>query len=335
MKKLDFFTMPKENLKIRMIEENEALMRSISEQASDRTVLPDVHKFYTDVVFPDAPEDRPYTMSSIVLSADGKMAFTDSPKGPIIARNNFFDSDGALCDFWVLNMLRAYADGVVIGARTLQNEDGVTSHVYEEELNCQRFEVLGKKYHPASIVVSFDGTDIPFEHDTWNVDPEEGLKMMIGTSPAGMHYIRENSPKKHIFYGPFTSREEVDAAVFDPVFEKYDEIPVIVTGEGTTPDTALFMYVLRKMGLERVMIESPTYANGLMHLGMLDEWFINYSMVCAGGGVTPGYNAPFKAAEHPHMKLVSVGIHSSSFLYTRQKVYYGVSENDDLADYKY
>ena len=335
MNKLTFFTMPKDNLKVRMIEENTALMAEIRAAASDKTVLPDAHDYYNDVLFPDAPVDRPYTMASIVLSSDGKMAFADNPKGPVIAKNNYLDPDGALCDFWVLNMLRAYSDGVIIGARTLQAEDGITSHVYEESLNRQRFEVLGKTWHPTNIVVSFDGTDIPFDHFAFNLDPAERLKMMIGTSPAGEDWIREHSPKKHVFYGPFKDRAEVDAAVFSSLQRDYDEIPVIVTGEGMMPDTALFLYVLRRMGIEKLTVDSPSYTNALMHMGMLDEWFVNYSMLCAGGSTTPGYNAPFAADEHPSIKLVSVGIHGESFLYTRQKLYYGVTEKTDLSGYHY
>lgn len=46
----------------------------------------------------------------------------------------------------MLNVLRAYADGIIIGARTLLSEPGITCHVYEERLTRQRREVLGKKY---------------------------------------------------------------------------------------------------------------------------------------------------------------------------------------------
>ena len=45
MNKLTFFTMPKDNLKVRMIEENTALMAEIRAAASDKTVLPDAHDY--------------------------------------------------------------------------------------------------------------------------------------------------------------------------------------------------------------------------------------------------------------------------------------------------
>ena len=64
--------------------------------------------------------DRPYTFSSIVLSSDGKMAYQDNPSGPLVAKNNFLDPDGSLGDFWVLNVLRSYADGIIVGANTLR-----------------------------------------------------------------------------------------------------------------------------------------------------------------------------------------------------------------------
>ena len=335
MEKLSYFEIPKENMKINMLMVDEELTESIKKASSSGKSLPDVDKYYTPIIFPDAPEDRPYAMCSVVLSADGKMAFTDCPKGPVIARNNYFDPDGALCDFWVLNVLRAYADAVIAGARTLQTEDGVTSSVYDSTLAKQRIEVLGKKDQPVNVIASFDGTDIPWDHRVWNTDPSERYKVIITTSPQGADYIVKNSPHKHIVYGPFKTKEDVDKAEFGELYSDFDVYPIIVTGEGDRPDTPLMMYVMKKMGIDYACIESPSFAIGLMHEGMLDEYFINYSMVYAGGTVTPGYSMPFSFEDHPHNRLVSIGMHEHSFIFTRQKIYYNVQKETDLSNYKY
>ena len=100
MNKLTFFTMPKDNLKVRMIEENTALMAEIRAAASDKTVLPDAHDYYNDVLFPDAPVDRPYTMASIVLSSDGKMAFADNSTRYSLINDIMNDSFKGLRDFY-------------------------------------------------------------------------------------------------------------------------------------------------------------------------------------------------------------------------------------------
>jgi hypothetical protein len=67
----------------------------------------------------------------------------------------------------------------------------------------------------------------------------------------------------------------------------------------------------------------------------LDEFFINYSMVYAGGTITPGYQLPFSHIEHPHAELLTMGTHRSSFIFTRQKLYYDLTSSVDLSKYKY
>lgn len=184
MNELVFFEIPKQNLKIQIVKKSDEILEQIRKESAETAVMPDVAQYYTDIYFPKAPSDRPYTFSSIVLSSDGKMAYGDNPSGPLIAKNNFLDPNGSLGDFWVLNVLRAYADGIIIGARTLLSEPGITCHVYEERLTRQRREVLGKKYQPCGVIVSLDGTDIPFDHYIFDVDPKEEYKLVIATSPG-------------------------------------------------------------------------------------------------------------------------------------------------------
>lgn len=335
MNKLNFFTTPKDNLKINMVYRDEAALAALKEASSEQVSLPDVSAYYTDIFFPKAPEDRPYTFSSIVLSSDGKMAYQDNPAGPLVAKNNFLDPDGSLGDFWVLNVLRSYADGIIVGANTLAKEPGVTCHVYDADLTEQRKQALGKTYQPVGVVVSFDATDIPFDHYTFNVDPAEEYKLVINTSPDGMAYIKANSPLKHIFWGPFTSKEQIDAFDFGALYQDFDVFPVIVTGEGNRPDSALLLYALRKLGLMKLCVESPSYCAHLLQNQMLDEYFINYSMVFVGGTTTPGHMTPYSYLDHPHAELLNLGMHKSNFMFTRQRLRYGVSMQTDLSAYQY
>ncbi len=335
MNKLVYFDFPKERLKINVVNRCEHILESIKTNSEEKNSLPDVNEYYNELFFPKAPVHRPYTFSSVVLSADGKMAFTDNSAGPLVAKNNFLDPDGALGDFWVLNILRAYSDGVIIGANTLKSEPGITSHVYDKALVEQREKYLNKKYHPASIIVSLDGTDILFEHFLFNIDPSERYKTLIATSPDGFKYIAENSPLKHTVIGPFVTKEDVCAFQFPKLFDSFDITPVIVTGAGNTPDSELMLYVLKKWGIERLCIESPTYCSHMLKNKWLDEYFINYSMVYAGGGITPGYSLPHSHLEHPHGNLLVLGVHKSSFMFTRQQICYDVTKEVDLNSYKY
>lgn len=335
MHELVFFEIPKEHLKIEIVKQSHAILEEIKMSAKEKATLPDASKYYTEIYFPPAPKDRPYTFSSMVLSSDGKMAYGDNPSGPLIAKNNFLDPDGSLGDFWVLNILRAMADGIIIGARTLLSEPGITCHVYDKDLSQQRREVLGKRFQPCGVVVSLDGTDIPFGHDTFHVDPEEEYKMVIATSPQGGDYIKIHSDLNHSFLGPFHSREEVDKEEFGELYKDFDTIPVILTGEEKSPDTELLLYALKKWGINNLCIEAPSYCSHLLHKRLLDEYFMNYSMVFVGGGSTPGLGTPFGHMEHPHADLLSIGTHKSNFIFTRQKVRYGVTNETDLTGYKY
>jgi len=73
-----------------------------------------------ELKFPPAPADRPYLYGCMVLSFDGKMGFPDNPEGTLISKENRRDPIGGKTDFWIMNVCRAYADGVILGTGTLK-----------------------------------------------------------------------------------------------------------------------------------------------------------------------------------------------------------------------
>ena len=319
--KLDFFEMSKPALRIEPLFANEEFLEEIRRDPAYPESLPSAEKYYKmPVNFPRPSDSKPYIVSSIVLSADGKMAFADNPEGPLIAGNNFLDRDGGTCDFWVLNMLRAYSDGILIGANTLRNEPLVTCQVMDIDLNRERREALGKKQHPIQIIVSLDGTDIPFDHRIFNVDEGEGLKVMIATSPSGWDYIKANCGELKV--------EKYDKDTFSEANLNGDfgQVPVLVTGKDKEPGMLNMLRCLREKELLVLCSESPTYTAALMAKGCLDEYFIDYSLVYAGGAFTPGKIFPQGAQDHAHGEFISVGIHDKNFLFTRQKLVYGIKE---------
>ena len=337
MGKLFMMDFPTEQVRIENCFKDEALLSEIRAASPDSTI-DKIQAVYGEMLFPPAPADRPYTFCSVVLSADGKMAFTNRSAGPLIAKQNYFDPDGALADFWMLNAMRVYSDGIILGAKTLQSEAHNTSHIFDTEMAAQRVEQLGKSPCPMNIVVSFDATDIPFDHIIFDVDEDENFPVAIATSPEGGDYVGTHFKKTHYQIGPYKSVGEINQEEIEKIKEKMDQetgIPVFLTGEENRPDSKVLLYLLRKIGLERLLLESPSYNWHLMEEGMLDEYFINYSMVYAGGGITPGYNRGFAHDSHPHAKLLTVGTHKSSFIFTRQKIFYGVTSQEDLSKYKY
>ncbi len=350
---------PLEKIKLNLLYQQDsasaAAGRSAAQDEHRTAALPKTRAVYTELVFPPAPAGRPYLISSIVLSADGKMAFEDVSDGPAIAKQNLFDPDGALADFWILNALRASSDAVIIGAGTLNTEPATSGHILDPDLVEQRLAsrraaaeegasgeartprreraaddakrgeqnlaALNRR-HPINFVVSFDGTDIPPDHFLFNIDPAEKLPVAIMTSPAGGEYLQANFSKPVHVYDCSVSRATILPAL-DPNSEV---LPVITTGSDNRPDTRSFLSILRSLGLQLVLVESPSYTSHLMQLGCMDEAFVNYSMIYAGGMHSPGRGLPFTHDSHPHVALQTLALHSASFIYTRQRLYYGIGE---------
>ena len=284
--KLFMMDFPTDKVRIVPCYKQEDLLKKIKAESPERVTPPKIADVYGELYFPPAPCHRPYTFCSVVLSADGKMAFTDHPAGPIIAKNNYLDPDGALADFWMLNALRTYSDGIIIGAKTLQTEVNATSHIFDKDLAKERVEVLGKTPHPWNIVVSFDATDIPFEHIIFDVDPEEKLNVAIATSPQGAEYVKKSFAKEHIFIGPYNTEGGIDkdlSTIQESLRANPTKVPVFITGENSNPSSEILLYLLRQLEFRRLLIESPSYNWHLMENKALDEFFINYSMVYAGG----------------------------------------------------
>ena len=290
-----------------------------------RMALSKVRTVYHDLFFPSPAADRPYTFASMVLSMDGKMAFTDNPQGPVVASANYIDPDGGLADFWVLNVLRAHADGIIVGAKTLSAEPQAVFSCFDPDLAAERKDHLGKSNPcPLNIIVSLDGTDIPFNHTIFSVSE---IQTLIATSRTGGQFLLQEHGENVLLLGPFHSPAEVDveqaSQQLKDGFSSGKKV-ILMTGE-TVPDARVLLYILRKIGIEHLLIESPTYMWLLMDQEMLDEFFINYSTLYIGGPLTPGYANGFSFRRHPHVKLLVIAMHRNSFLFTRQKLIYGLA----------
>jgi len=319
-------TFPIDKLQLVLLYEDKDELGKIKDSSITKTALSKVSAVYHDLYFPAPPEDRPYIFSSMVLSLDGKMAFPDNPQGPVVASANSIDPDGGLTDFWILNVLRAYADAIVVGAKTLTSEPNVVLACFDPDLAGERKEKLGKEnLYPFSVIVSLDGKDVPMAHSIFSV-PE--IQTIIATSHQGGLFLKENfGSDEMVLIGPYTSSTEVDA---DRISQRIQNARqsgrkvILMTGENE-PDARLFLFVMRKIGVGHLLVESPTYMWLLMNQKMLDEFFVDYSSLFIGGPITPGYGTGFSYLDHPHSKFLVIASHRNSFLFTRQKLVYGLS----------
>jgi riboflavin biosynthesis pyrimidine reductase len=284
---------------------------------------PSALKVYGDLRFPTSREDRVYTMGCFVTSIDGKLAFPDNPAGPVVAKANSLDAAGAEADFWVLNLFRANADIIIGGAGTMWKEPDGTCSIFDRDLEDARVKA-GKPAAPWLVVCSLDGTDIRYQDTLFDSQP-----VMLHTSPAGEIPVREHYGRPFYIVGPYADAGEA-AADSDAIRRGFEarkdaEAPVILTGEGSETDSAALLTILRIMGMERALVESPSYCHVLMQDALLDELTLNYSCLYIGGiavGLGNGME-PFTSTRHPESELLSIHMHSPSFLYFRHRLRYG------------
>lgn len=305
-----------DTLKLDVLFENEDYLKETKKDALIKETPSKIDKIYGNLFMPVYNGDLPHVYSSFVYSLDGKIGFPDVPEGPLVSSKNKLDPEGGKADFWLLNVLRTYADVVIRGAKTLEAEEEGTGHIFDDDLIDIRKNNLQKENaHPINLIVSLDGTDIPLDHKVFKV-PE--VTVWINTSPEGVDYLKQNWEKEFTILKDFGNenwKEKIRNA-------SKDEILVICTGKENKTDAKHLLKILKEVGMEQISVESPSYTWHLMKNNLVDEMFINYSSLYIGGEMTFGLNDPFTSEDHPHAKIVKLVMHNSAFLYTRQKMIY-------------
>lgn len=280
-----------------------------------------IDKVYGQLKFGQVPENRPITYASYVMSVDGKIAFEDDEVGPLIARNNYLDPPGGLADFWVLNMLRGNCDGIVIASGTLIKEPDYSGSAYDPDIINARVKE-GKAIAPWTVIVTRTGKNIPFNNPVFKCVE---VPILIVTSPNGFEKLKVEIPKEYFLISPV--KNVLDKEKIKKLVENNkSKIGILVTGSGDETNSEEMLEVLRAMGMEKVLIESPTYCHYLMEESLLDEIFINTSGLFVGGMATSigSQSKSFTSKEHPHSEIVSIHMHSPHFIYTRYRLIYDV-----------
>ncbi len=309
--KLDF---PVEDLKLTSIYKNPKLSsftRRLLDSDKVRTV------FGEDLHFADEHTDRPWLFGSFVQSVDGRITFPDDPSGPLVAQKNAYDPSGGLLDFWILNVLRASCDGTMGSAagwtldrESSDNYDDVGADlegegmIFDDDLEQSRI-AMGRKSIPDNIITSLDCSEVDFRHPLWNNAAD--ICITLCTSPAGYAHFKQNCRGKFYLVTP------------ENAAQRGEGIAVVVTGENTYPNAAETMRMLKQMGYNRILVESPAYTNHLLVNGLLDELFLNTSGVYVGGsGLALGQGGQSATVQnHPHAELLSMHSHSPFFFYYR------------------
>ena len=213
---------------------------------------------YGKLGFPPPPPGRPWIFSNFVQSLDGIVSL----RGHHGAGSDIAQSEE---DRWLMDLLRAHADAVLTGFRTLLEEKvlgerprGPVFRIMEPELLDLR-QQLGRGRERniiASGSAAFDPADFRL-FDGELVDP------VLLTTRSGAERLR--------------------ALASSPQFR------IIIAGDDTHVDLPLAMRELRQqLGIKHLLCEGgPTLYGNMSRAGLIDEKFVTVSPVEVGQIVPP------------------------------------------------
>jgi 2,5-diamino-6-(ribosylamino)-4(3H)-pyrimidinone 5'-phosphate reductase len=189
--------------------------------------------------------ERPYTFINIAMSADGKID-TSERKGAAISSAR---------DKERVDQLRAEADAVLVGGRTLLGESPKLT-VKSEARREGRIK-QGRSPNPIKVGV-VTVADIPIDSD----------------------FIKVGNTRVVIFTTSRTSNEQLERLRAHGVEVFVDDAPRV--------DLVKMMTALKEIGVERLMVEGGGTINfELLRLGLVDELTIFVAPMVFGGASAP------------------------------------------------
>src|SRR5271157_5008037 len=209
---------------------------------------------YGNFGFPAPPAGRPWIYSNFVQSLDGITTLLGKHgSGGEISQSRE--------DRWLMDLLRAHADGLLMGMNTMLEEQrmrgpqsrGIVFQVADPQLRALR-KRLGKARERNIFVTRATDLDLS-RHKVFDGDV---LDAAVLTSPAGAARLRSRGSHPHV--------------------------PVIAAGEGEAFDLPLGVRKLREeLGVEYLLCEGgPTLYGNLARADLVDEKFVTVSPVEIG-----------------------------------------------------
>lgn len=209
---------------------------------------------YGNFGFPAPPADRPWIYTNFVQSLDGIVSLLGKhASGGEISKSS--------ADRWLMDLLRAHADGVIMGMSTPRVEQrnrgpesrGIVFQVVEPELLRLR-DKLGKGRQRNIFVTRALDLDL----SRWKVFDGDAVDVSIVTSPAGAERLRARGTHPHV--------------------------SVIAAGKGESLDLPTAVRGLRqKPGIKYLLCEGgPTLYGSLARADLVDEKFLTVSPVETG-----------------------------------------------------
>lgn len=220
-------------------------------------VTSDAYRPYGKLGFPNAPADRPWIYSNFVQSLDG----VTSLLGKFGSGSHISQSAE---DRWLMDLLRAHADAVVMGINTLKYES-----VYMGNPRGPVFRIV----EPALLE----------------------LRRKLGRAKLKNIFVSNAATVKFADFRVFES-DEVDTFVVTTnagasglKAQKHPRVTVIPCGEWPRVDLQLMVKKFKEeLGIEHLLCEGgPTLYGSMAKAGLIDEKFVTVSPVEVGHSAPP------------------------------------------------
>jgi riboflavin biosynthesis pyrimidine reductase len=217
---------------------------------------------YGNLGFPPPPAHRPWIYSNFVQSLDGITSFKGRhPLGSDVSQSTE--------DRWLMDLLRAHADAIILGMNTLVEETRVSSPrgpVYriEEPAMRELRRKLGRRPETNVFVTGSGRLDM----GAYRVFDGDLVQTFIVTTSNGAARLQDRKTHPHV--------------------------PIIVAGDGNFVNLPEAMRTLRtKHGIEYLLCEGGPTLNGYMsRTGLIDEKFLTVSPVEIGLLIPPEQDSP-------------------------------------------
>jgi riboflavin biosynthesis pyrimidine reductase len=218
--------------------------------------LPDpAYATYGELGFPPPPGDRPWIFANFVQTLDGIVSLLGTEaSGSDIAQSPE--------DRWLMDLLRAHADAVLIGMGTLRVETG-----------------LGRP-GPRGPVFRIVDPAIRELREKLHRGPERNILLTASSDIQLDRYASFDGGKVE----PFLLTTASAAETLTPQLQERPQIRVIVCGEGQRVDLEQAMCLLRqRFGIRYLLCEGgPTLYSNMLELDLIDEKFLTVSPMEVG-----------------------------------------------------
>src|SRR5271157_1849817 len=221
------------------------------DRAEPSRIADEAYAPYGNFGFPAPPSGRPWIYSNFVQSLDGITSLLGK-------HGSGGEISQSLEDRWLMDLLRAHADGILTGLNTLLEEQrsrgpesrGIVFQVAGAKLRALR-KRLGKGRERNIFVTRAADLDL----SRYKVFDGDVVEAAVLTSPAGAERLRAQG--------------------------SHTQVAIVAAGEGETFDLPLAIRKLREeLGVEYLLCEGgPTLYGSLARADLVDEKFMTVSPI--------------------------------------------------------